>query len=356
MVMAKNCNLDYSKADIIYLLIWHLNRYKWMSVPEVAVFHAQETEAYIDHKNQVIYPPVLKARLIESGIFQTDEMLNHMVAYTGYDKNDLNRQLLQLAKNLLAELEANSEAYFMPFGRLSRSGGRLSFESNGKNLHEQYFGMKEQPLTALERKADPTTVGDQPAVTASAKDNKKWYSEFKYLFWILLALWVVFLSLLFCPAKCRKPQPGANQPVSQIDDDSLRREDSLLRAIIDQKSSGEGIDSQAGEPSLLDDSTGRAFGDNQLPNEEKILPENVTELDKIVRNKTCVIIIGSFVKKSNADRLAKRVRADGYRLYRAPYKEYTRIGIRFDCMARNLQDVLSELKARYDPQAWILKY
>ena len=94
----------------------------------------------------------------------------------------------------------------------------------------------------------------------------------------------------------------------------------------------------------------------KLNNEEIIKENNLESLNKRIKNKKCIIIIGSFKNEKYANRIAKKVQKDGYMVYRGKHGEYNRVGIQFECMTKDLQIVLAELKSKYHPQSWVLKY
>ncbi len=80
-------------------------------------------------------------------------------------------------------------------------------------------------------------------------------------------------------------------------------------------------------------------------------PELINQYDK-----SCIIIVGSFVKKSNASRMLQKMYNDGFTPYVERYGEYHRTGVIFDCNERPLYDFLQELRDTIDKESWILKY
>ena len=84
--------------------------------------------------------------------------------------------------------------------------------------------------------------------------------------------------------------------------------------------------------------------------------KNINEINQLIQNKPCVIIVGSFKKINNANRLAKTLTRKKYKVYREPYLDFHRVGVQFDCLKKDLQTVLSELKTTFNPDCWILKY
>ncbi|MBK9108489.1 MAG: hypothetical protein IPM92_08990 [Saprospiraceae bacterium] len=62
--------------------------------------------------------------------------------------------------------------------------------------------------------------------------------------------------------------------------------------------------------------------------ETNITPEVIDSLSQLVKHKACIIIVGSFINKSNADRMAQKIE-ENYQLYRGIYGKFNRVGIQF---------------------------
>ena len=69
-----------------------------------------------------------------------------------------------------------------------------------------------------------------------------------------------------------------------------------------------------------------------------------------------MIIIGSFENQKLSKKLIAKVKKDGYKVYTSTYKNYHRVGIQFDCKKKDLQEILNELKQKYHPESWVLRY
>ncbi len=98
---------------------------------------------------------------------------------------------------------------------------------------------------------------------------------------------------------------------------------------------------------------------NELKNLDKI---NLTELlnfgPELINqyDKSCIIIVGSFVKRSNASKMLQKMYDYGFAPYVERYGEFHRTGVIFDCNDRPLYDFLQNLRDTIDKDSWILKY
>ncbi len=80
-------------------------------------------------------------------------------------------------------------------------------------------------------------------------------------------------------------------------------------------------------------------------------PELLSQYDK-----SCIIIVGSFVKKSNASKMLNKMYNAGFSPYAERYGKFHRTGVIFDCNERPLYQFLQDLRKTIDKDSWILKY
>jgi hypothetical protein len=94
------------------------------------------------------------------------------------------------------------------------------------------------------------------------------------------------------------------------------------------------------------------------------IPEKVT-LEELIKmapelrkkyEKSCIIITGSFIRKSNASRMISRLQKDGFTPYSEKYGRFHRTGVIFDCNKKPLKSFLKELRQSIDRDSWILKW
>ena len=173
--------------------------------------------------------------------------------------------------------------------------------------------------------------------------------EFTFLLLALGILWLIFLGLLFCPPSSRN---HTKENLPQLLDTIG------TKATVDSiKIPQVAIQTQDAAQHFIKD-TLKVTSDSldKFKNESVIDSVNVNKLNEQINNKPCIIIIGSFIKTSYAARLSMKVKENGYEVYRGEYGKYHRVGIQFNCFEQDLKEMLKELKKKFHPDAWVLKY
>jgi hypothetical protein len=371
----------HTKPDIIYLLLWHLNQYKWFELPGVGYFTGFDEKAFVDHIGGRIYPSKLTVSFNENSSERVDELIQNLVAETGYNASELESELTDLIFYLKQELKDKAEVDFKPFGKLTKHVHGIQFQAYSTNLNSEFFGMTGLPLKAINQETYKIQQTLYPPIKPLVKNG---LSEHRNLLWLLGLLWFIFLGLLFWPSlkscnksnKNNKPIESQSKLKDSIDAAQKKREDSILAAqhqnrLLNQKEDSinniinrskyikdsiESLQAELKLKTIKDSITAVNEINTKLKNEEIIQENNLETLNKRVKHKKCIIIIGSFKNKKFANQIAKKVQKDGYIVYRGKHGEYNRVGIQFECMTKDLQIVLAELKSKYHPQSWVLKY
>jgi len=96
-----------------------------------------------------------------------------------------------------------------------------------------------------------------------------------------------------------------------------------------------------------------------LSNLDKISLEELIELGSDLKsnfNKSCIIIVGSFKRKSNSIQMKNRLLKDNFIPYIEKYGKFYRTGVVFDCERKPLYKFLEELRNSIDKGSWVLKY
>ncbi|MBK7232619.1 MAG: hypothetical protein IPH93_10235 [Saprospiraceae bacterium] len=327
-----------SVPDINYLLWWHANAYGWLDIPGLAYFLAIKNEAHIDHQNQLIYPPTLKLQLTNDAPNRADEMLQNIIVETGFSKQDLESQLEDLCAHLRSNMIQSGSVEFEPYGILKLLEDQSkSFTPSDFNAHHGFVGNQAIPISALKMNYQRNDELIAPIIPI----KKKKEPNLKWLYYLLAFLWILFLVLLFWPSGKKQKSNAKNSNITELKDTLTYIEPTDTSSML-----------VVSDTMSTSDTTQAII----LPKEEEIKEDNITELNKIVQGKTCVIIVGSFIKKNNAIRLEKKVVHDGYTSFTEEFGKFNRVGIQFDCMQRNLEEVLAELKQKYHPDSWILKH
>jgi len=347
-----------SKPEINYLLLWHLNRYKWIGVPGIGRFEGHLEKAYLDHQKGVIHPSRLTVDFLPDQNLDGEQMLENLSAESDYSMEALEESLGKLSFGLVTELKKNQQVVFEPYGTLSQnSNGAIHFVPAQINLHDRFFGMEAKMLTPLVHQFQAAPEVPIPIKPLPQKDR----NHFKWLYYLLGILWIIFLFLLMCPARKNNQQ----KPVKAVEEDLIKkslesqRESLALQQKYQDsisKISALPVDTPTQPTTKTPDEKNVPKNSDEFSHEEQIMDHNLAELDGKIKGKQCVIIVGSFKVKANADRLSKLVKKKNYKVYREPFGEFNRVGVQFDCFSKDLNKTLAELKKSFNPDSWILKY
>ncbi len=321
-------------------MLWHLNKHLWIELPGFGHIKADKISAYIDANNSTIHPSKLKLQFTHLALQRTEEMVRNIHLHTGYSVESIEQSLANLLYHLSQELRVRNEVELQPFGKLfyTKTSNILQFKSTDKNIHQNFFGLGEYKLVSITTLPIPKTIITN-TISPTSKSEEKFN---KNLLWLIAFLWLLFLGLMLCPAKKSSDSkiiPLTKDTATKISQTPVEsKNDSILLAKI--------------ETTITDS----AKNNPQYKNEEEIKETNITKLTEEVKNKKCVIIVGSFTKKFNANRMIRRVKKNRFKSYTEMYGEYQRVGVEFDCMKKDLQTVLNELKTKFDQKAWVLKW
>ena len=348
-----------NKPDLIYLLLWHLNHFKWFELSGIGYFTAIEEKAYIDHITNRIFPSRLTTDFSPNDSdSRSEEMIQNIIEETGYTKTEIQNELDQLIAYISNKLENESTVDFSPFGFIKNENDRIAFKAHSSNLHQDFFGMSGLNLKPIEQKY----TKPENSYTAPIKPIiKNGFHEYRKLLWLLGALWMIFLGLLFWPSikSCNKPKTSIKQNKTEISGNRDSNEIKKLQTIAQQRQDSLNAILQA-EAKLLEE---KRIQDSLQVEESKIIKtsektkdtfkqeqvikeKDIPHLNQKIKNKKCVIIIGSFENQKLSKKLIAKVKQDGYH----------RVGIQFDCKKKDLQEILNELKQKYHPESWVLRY
>ena len=272
-------------------------------------------------------------------------MIQNMVSETGYDQELLEEHLAALCQTISETLQKNHSYDFIPFGTLDNSTGNLIFRQSKNNIHQEFYWMEPLSIVPVELSRAETVIPPESGALSKSKSK----NELIFLLVALGILWIIFLSLLFYPSSSgnhsgqKGIQPKDTMAIFSGKDTSTPASDSL--------SENDSLKMQSNDTFLSNQDSV-----TQLTHETVIDSGNIDDLNKKIKYRPCVIIVGSFIKLANANRLELKIKESDYETYRGEYGKFHRVGIRFNCFDRDLKQMLEELKTKYSPDAWVLKF
>ncbi len=271
-------------------------------------------------------------------------MIQNMVAETGYDLDLLEEHLAGLCQSISESLKKNNSYEFIPFGTISDFGGKILFQQSEQNIHQEFYWMEALDITPVEQAQLKSVIPIEPVPIRKTKSQR----EFYFLLIALGILWSVFLGLLLCPPNSR---------IKQTQNGNASNDSTAFIPTVDSSSN---LVDTLQEDSLVNQIKDSVINEkdstDQFKNVVVIDSGNVKTLDKEIKYKECVIIVGSFKRLANAERLSLKVKKSGFELFRGEYGSFHRVGIKFNCFEHDLQEMLLKLKEKFHPDAWVLMY
>ena len=273
-------------------------------------------------------------------------------------------------------------------GTFKRDNGKVVFEVSPlfkEILREGYFDI---PLVYIDRndeKAANTFAGAKVSASRTVASKRSGGKRRDWIFplFILVAISLVFICLVNCLSAALPDADGdaaagsrvetqvagmtsggKTQDASQnaMDEDSIFLPANSGDTAIGSGPDGEDIDDGSkSQPSGLQADTSAPHDNLPLKKDEleKISLDELINLAPELQkafNKSCIIITGSFVRKSNATRMIKLLIKKGYTPYSEKYGRFHRTGVVFDCEKNSLYDFLNTLRKDIDKQSWVLKW
>lgn len=319
-----------------------------MEIPGIGYFTGTETDAAIDPIQKHIQPARLHTQFDHRAHQKTEEMVENIHLETGFAHEEIEQALARLVLHLGSELRVRKEVLFEPFGKLfyAKENNVLQFHPSDQNLHLRFFGLESIPLPSQPAQSVVTMTPAEALKTTPPESmiNRR-------LLWLLGLLWLLFLTLMLCPSN--KKNQTVTPPDKVASNDSSNRtpalphQDSTLSDSTNPNQEGTNAEASG---ITQNDTTGK------FAHEEKVEAHNIDDLNEKIIHKECVIIVGSFLRQSNAERLSKKIEKQHYKLFREKFGAFNRVGIAFDCAHENLQSMLEKLRKKYASDSWILKY
>ena len=141
-----------------------------------------------------------------------------------------------------------------------------------------------------------------------------------------------------------------------LEEDAYQSESEDLNDTIDSNVYAAGVETEVGSESNENHDSNIVDDIDKL---EKVELQDLINMSSELRtkfDKSCIIIVGSFVKKSYAQKMIQRIVDSNFLPYSEKYGKYHRVGVVFDCNDKPLYQFLDELRSSVDKGSWVLKY
>ncbi|MBK9734541.1 MAG: SPOR domain-containing protein [Saprospiraceae bacterium] len=326
-----------------------LMEYGIVSVPSLGTFLLEPIKAAFDKDHTRLNPPGTKLKFLS----EVDKSSTFLIKLVESGMSELDANLLQ---NAIMQDYALSLDKQLPFeiGGFGTVVNHLFLEKN-PSVFDLYPGLEPVFVKVLPRgfkKDNDKYLG----MNSSQNQHKaeKYFSKF----WTFIgpALIAIFAGIMIILWFLSDPKTGSEININSASNDSLQiidkkinlSDDDILESIdsIMEKDSIQYFKSTQEEISNIE--SNRSVSADGGKNVFKNLSEE-TKADK-----TCVVIIGAFKQRSNADKMIKKITSQGYRTYRELKNGMNRVGISYDCVHNDPDMFKAKVKKQFNKDAWHL--
>lgn len=296
------------KNDIPILIKKLLKEVGEVHVSGLGTFSRTVESAVISPDRQSIRPPRYKITF-DGSQKSTDVFTTYVAEHLRVGRHEAERRIADFVHSCTDALLERGEYTVAGVGQLSKFGEQLLFV-DAFSEQERAPSVNIRPVRRLK----------QEAVTPIFKNYEEESSSPWYL-------WLVLLGLIGLTVLSWRSCYGGS--TTQIDDRKEKVEDvEMLTSSVDSSLIGSG----ANTPSQIKNKYGQT----------------------IPASKKCVIITGSLKKSRNVVRMEALLMKKGYTVHKSVHNGLTRIGITFECMDKNLEDYVQDIRKTIDPKAWYL--
>ncbi len=344
-----------------------------VNLPGLGLLKLDKSSSIISPSKTKISGPKYSVKFIEK---EFDEEIHHKFVEYLANKYSKNKEYFDKKVKKTSAVILNN---ILNFGTTEiKNLGTISIKEEKKTFEMMPFlrevldkSYPELPMVYINRKNDISFVDKRNKqntmglYTKERKSNKKGW-VFPFVMLTLISL--VFVFLLYCLFYIiDSEQPTTTTTQTTIaavkdssaakDSNSVLQEDKIFEQFAENNSTTS--NTKKTTPNKKADKKPKIANSDEFKDLDKI---NLTELlnfgPELISqyDKSCIIIVGSFVKKSNASKMLQKMYNDGFTPYVERYGEYHRTGVIFDCNERPLYNFLQELRDTIDKGSWILKY
>ncbi len=315
--------------------------YGRVAVPSLGTLTLHPVTASFNNDRSKLYPPATQISFDSQVIDQV--LLVHQLTDAGMKADDATLLQSMLVADYKASFSQNQNFELSGLGTFYPDG----FVEQTDGVFNRYQGLEGIDVAALptylKRNSDFVKVADAPILQALPKTTL----SPKYIWPILLALLTMiviigwFLSGDGNVAYSDVVEEGKKTEISHttvLNDDSLLTE---IDAILEKSEV---------TPNIKDTST--------VIVEKTDAPAEIDSKGKINQPipslKTCIVIVGAFKNENNANKLIKRINSKGYKTYTQMHNGLKRVGISYDCVAKNPDLFKSNIQKQFNKDAWHL--
>lgn len=318
-----------------------LMSYGRVAIPSLGTFTLHPLTATFNNDRSKLSPPATQISF--NSLVVEDVLFERQLIDAGMSAVDAKQMQASLVSDYNTAWRQNQRFELGSFGTLTPEG----FVEKSEGTFNRYLGLEPISIAALptylKRNGDFTKVADAPIILTSQAST----STNNYLWPILLALLTlaVILAWFFSSDTNEIKEPVVQEETeTEIAHTSALNDDSLLTEIDSILESKEAT-------KVTKDSANQIV---MKPVTPEIKEAEVKNSQSIATMKSCIVIVGAFKNTHNADKLIKRIRAKGFKTYSQMHNGLKRVGISYDCIAKNPDLFKTSVQKQFNKDAWHL--
>jgi CCDC81-like prokaryotic HU domain 1 len=313
--------------------------YGRVAIPSLGTFTLHPVTAAFNNDRSKLSPPATQISFNNTVVEEV--LFERQLIDAGMKMTDAAQMQASLVADYVVALSKKQDFHLGAFGIITSDG----FVEKEEGIFNRYQGLESISVSALptylKRNSDFVKVPDAPIILptppATQKNNYFWP-----IVWILIIM-ILFLIWFFTKDRIAdKPSIDHGKSDTEMTNTSTLNDDSLLSEI----------------DSILENNVQAPKDTTSLKN---VATETAQGTDSLDRNtatttpsKSCIVIIGAFKKEYNAKKLIKHIQTKGYKTYSQMHNGFKRVGVSYDCIAKNPDLFKSDMQKEFNKDAWHL--
>ncbi|MEM7102705.1 MAG: SPOR domain-containing protein [Bacteroidota bacterium] len=357
-------------------------------IPGLGGFIANYQEATVDHGQGDIIPPSKSISFNADLQINDGLLINHITRKNHITYAEARNAVEEYTKKCKLTLE-NGEILALPsVGKLYKDiEDKLRFIPDSTNFLMDSFGLPKvqfYPILRAETTEEKIAIIENsvekpiPIRERSRKRGVAWFPIAATAGVILLFLLMVPLVKYLGGFSLNSEQAGIERPLKEresdkglagmVDNETINDENAGLDAISEEVDpSGDPHNNNETEnvASLNENVEDTPVSEEDTPvAEENIETPPVSEEESVApppavtpssTDKTYIIVVGCYGVKDNADRMAEKIKNDGYTADVGKWGKLNRVGVKVTGSRSLLNEIHQEIKDQYASGAWVLK-
>jgi nucleoid DNA-binding protein len=343
----------------------------------LGVFETKAKKAQFDQVQGLVQPPGAELSFQHNKDLQDSVLKEYLVTEKGMTKEAADENIRTFVGETISQMDKKEIVSLPKIGRLYIDFEKnIQFLPDKTNFSKETFGLptlnffpvlrnKEEAIAAIAATTN-TPIPPSPVNTGSTTtDSSNWLT--KVFPWLLGIALVIVLGIFYWYWKTNNTQGILEDPdkITEMDG-RVNTSPSKQKAMTDStavQQEDTPVEQPKDEQSTIADETEVPEKKEAPPvvekEKEKPTPQPDVQATKPVPpgSKECVIIVGGFASRDNAQRMIQEVTKAGYDAYSDTKGGLNRVGVSFYYKNDSeIEDKLKELKNQFNSSSWVLKY